>query len=143
MSTKFLVIASVVLAGAVVTGSSFAAAVTVRVSVSSANAQGDGSSNTAGQDASSGVSGNGRYIVFQSDAPNLVSNDTNGATDIFIFDRVSGKTRRVSVSSAEAQADGASFTPAVSADGRFVVFQSDATNRVASDSNAPPARPGG
>ena len=136
VSTKFLVIVSVVLGATVVTGSSFAAVITVRASVSSANVQGDGSSNTAGQDANSGLSGNGRYIVFQSDAPNLVPNDTNGVSDIFIYDRVSRKTRRVSVSSAEAQANGASFTPAVSADGRFVVFQSDATNLVGGDTNA-------
>jgi Tol biopolymer transport system component len=81
------------------------------------------------------VSADGRYVVFTSDATNLVAGDTNGAPDIFVRDVTSGATARVSVSSSGAQADGDSAAPSLSADGRFVVFASDATNLVAGDTN--------
>jgi hypothetical protein len=125
---------TVVLAIAAVPG--FAAAPnTVRASVSSANAQADGNSSLPGPSASRAISGSGRYVVFTSAATNLVSGDTNGFTDVFIRDRVSGKTRRVSVSSSGAEANGSSSAPSVSADGRFVAFTSSASNLAASDSN--------
>ena len=108
---------------------------TVRASVSSAEAQADGSSGLPGQTANRAISGNGRYVVFTSSATNLVPGDTNAVTDVFIRDRVSGKTRRVSVSSSGAQANGSSASPSVSADGRFVAFTSSASNLIASDSN--------
>lgn len=82
------------------------------------------------------VSSDGRYVVFASDAVNLVPSDTNGATDVFVRDVVSGSTSRVSVSSSGAQADGISVVPSISANGRFVVFASDATNLVPGDTNA-------
>ena len=73
-----------------------------------------------------------------SDASNLVAGDTNRASDVFVRDRVAGTTKRVSVSSDGAQAntteDGSGW-PALSADGRFVAFWSDASNLVAGDSN--------
>ena len=61
--------------------------------------------------------------------------DTNGADDIFVHDRQTGKTRRVSVSSGGVQGNGDSFDPAISADGRFVAFESEATNLVPGDTN--------
>jgi Tol biopolymer transport system component len=74
------------------------------------------------------ISGDARYVVFASDAGDLVPGDTNGQVDVFVRDRVAGTTRRVSVSSAGTEADGNSFDPAISADGRFVAFSSGARN---------------
>ena len=104
---------------------------TSRVNLDSA-----GNSALGGGSYRSEVSADGRFVVFASDATNLVPGDTNGATDIFVRDTASGSTARVSVSSAGAQADGVSAAPSLSADGRFVVFASDATNLVAGDTNA-------
>ncbi len=74
------------------------------------------------------VSGDGRYVAFTSEATNLVPGDTNGVADVFVFDRVTRKTLRVSVTSDGEQANGASRHPSISADGRYVAFESDATN---------------
>jgi uncharacterized delta-60 repeat protein len=93
-----------------------------RISVSSSGAQGNGASSQAH------LSGNGRYVVFVSDATNLVPSDTNGATDVFIRDRRAGATRRISLTDQEGQANGPSFGSAISADGRFVAFHSQAPN---------------
>lgn len=82
------------------------------------------------------VSGNGNFVVFESDATNLVADDTNGETDIFVRDVVLGITTRVSVSSSGEQSDGYSTNAAISGDGRYVVFESNATNLVADDTNA-------
>lgn len=102
---------------------------TTRVSVSTSGAQGDGeSSNPA-------ISSDGRYVVFESGAKNLVSGDTNGSADIFVRDLVSGTTTRVSVDSSGGQGNGASRTPSISADGTRVTFQSSASNLVGSDTN--------
>jgi hypothetical protein len=82
------------------------------------------------------ISANGRFVVFRSVASNLVKNDTNGEADIFIHDRKSGKTRRVSVRSNGKQGIGGSAdNPAVSATGRFVVFESKQRNLVKNDTN--------
>jgi hypothetical protein len=82
------------------------------------------------------VSGDGSFIVYYSDASNLVTGDTNGHRDVFLFDTSTGTTSRVSVASGGAQADGNSSLPAVSADGSTIVFQSDATNLVPGDTNS-------
>ena len=74
-------------------------------------------------------------MAFYSEASNLVPGDTNSAEDVFVRDRASGTTRRVSVDSAGNEGDGDSYDPVLSADGRFVVFYSDATNLVAADTN--------
>ncbi|MBK7643742.1 MAG: PD40 domain-containing protein [Planctomycetes bacterium] len=105
------------------------AGTTERVSVSSAGAQGDGYSTFPA------ISGDGRFVVFQSFASDLVAGDTNGESDVFVHDRQAGTTERVSVSSAGTQADGPSSNITISADGRFLAFQSAATNLVASDTN--------
>jgi len=82
------------------------------------------------------VSGNGRYVAFQSSATNLVNGDTNGQTDVFVRDRTLKTTRRASLGSGGVQANGQSFDPRVSDDGRFVAFNSQASNLVSGDSNA-------
>lgn len=85
-----------------------------------------------------GVSDDGRYVVFNSDAPNLAVADTNGAEDVFVRDLQVGMTRRVSVSSDNIQAGGVSQQAAITPDGVFVVFQSAATNLIPNDNNSQP-----
>ncbi len=105
---------------------------TTRVSVDSNGAQADDESFTLPP----AISGDGRYVAFSSVATNLVAGDTNGKSDIFVHDRRTGQTTRVSVSSAGAQANDASYFPALSADGRYVAFESAASNLVPGDTNA-------
>jgi Tol biopolymer transport system component len=81
------------------------------------------------------VSADGRFVAFGSDASNLVLGDTNGAYDIFVRDRLAGTTELVSVSSGHAQGDLRSDRPSISIDGRYVAFQSNATNLVQGDTN--------
>lgn len=82
------------------------------------------------------ISANGRFVVFESSSSKLVSNDTNGKRDVFLRDRATGKTRRISRGFNGAESDGDSSNPAISADGRYVVFESDATNLVKNGTNA-------
>jgi Tol biopolymer transport system component len=82
------------------------------------------------------ISADGRFAVFTSADPALVPNDTNGFWDIFVRDRTRGTTRRISLRSNEAQSNGDSFDAAISPDGRYVAFRSEATNLVPSDTNA-------
>ncbi len=100
-----------------------------RVSVASDGTQGLGESN------SPSISPDGRFIAFSSEAANLVQDDTNGVRDIFIHDSESGQTRRVSIASDGTEANGDSEWTAISANGDFVAFWSDADNLVASDLN--------
>ncbi|HUT65927.1 MAG TPA: hypothetical protein VMZ05_07225 [Spirochaetota bacterium] len=81
------------------------------------------------------VSTDGRYVAFYSPATNLVSGDTNGVFDIFVYDRTNGTIERVSASGTGEGGDGASYNPALSADGRYVAFGSDSTNLVSADAN--------
>lgn len=81
------------------------------------------------------VSENGRYVAYYSYANNLVENDTNDVYDIFVYDRETGLTERVSVASDGTQANGESLWPAISADGRYVSFGSRASNLVENDTN--------
>jgi len=106
---------------------------TSRESVSSAGAQGNG---TFLYGSVPSISSNGRYVAFDSDADTLVAGDSNNVRDVFVRDREEGETTRVSVSSLDAQGNGASFYPSISSDGRYVAFSSDATNLMASDSNS-------
>ncbi|WP_413612271.1 hypothetical protein [Bdellovibrio sp. HCB-110] len=103
--------------------------VTTRVSVDSSGVQAN--------DAAGGarLSGDGRYIAFESNATNLVAGDTNGQQDIFVHDRQTGSTTRVSVDSSGTQANNDSYRTSISGDGRYVTFVSDATNLVAGDTN--------
>jgi Tol biopolymer transport system component len=93
-----------------------------------------------GDDESSGpaISGDGRYVAFASNATNLVPGDTNGRTDVFVRDLLTSTTRLVSRSSAGARANDASYPAVISANGRFVAYQSDATNLVPGDTNDRP-----
>lgn len=81
------------------------------------------------------ISGSGRFVAFDSTATNLVGNDTNGTSDVFVHDNVSGTTERISVASNGSQADGASGDPSISNDGRYIAFASDAAN-LATDGDA-------
>ncbi|MCC7076299.1 MAG: PD40 domain-containing protein [Acidimicrobiia bacterium] len=81
------------------------------------------------------ISADGRYVTFRSGASNLVTGDTNGAQDVFVHDRDTGETTRVSVATDATQANSPSYNPAISADGRYVTFDSVATNLVTSDTN--------
>lgn len=81
------------------------------------------------------ISANGRFIAFQSAASNLVANDTNNHADIFVHDRITGETTRISVASDGIEADNDSFDPVISTDGRFVAFGSAAANLVPGDTN--------
>ena len=81
------------------------------------------------------ISPDGRFVAFWSEASNLVPGDTNGLVDAFVKDRQTGAIERVSVSADGAQANGPSYNPLLSADGRFVVFWSEAINLVPGDSN--------
>lgn len=81
------------------------------------------------------VSTNGRYVVFQSDADNLVTNDANGSTDIFIRDLVAGATTVVSVSTNGVPGNGVSSDAVMSPDGRYVAFVSTAPDLVPGDTN--------
>jgi hypothetical protein len=102
-----------------------------RVSVGSGGVQANG--NSTGRTA---VSGDGRYVVFMSDATNLVAGDTNGVADVFLRDRQGGGTTSlVSVSTGGAKGDDQSIPGSISADGRYVVFHSLATNLVPGDTN--------
>ncbi len=81
------------------------------------------------------ISANGRFVAFDSRATNLVPGDTNGEFDVFVRDLEKGKTIRISTSTGGAQGDYRSIFGTISADGRVVVFDSDATNLVRGDTN--------
>ena len=81
------------------------------------------------------VSADGTIVAFESDAANLTAGDTNHRYDIFVRNRVTGRTWRVSVSSSEGQGNADSYLPSISADGKLVAFASDASNLVKGDTN--------
>ncbi len=81
------------------------------------------------------ISGDGRYIAFHSIASNLVAGDTNEERDVFVHDRQTGLTERVSVASDGTQADYYCQYASISDDGRFVAFDSGASNLVADKTN--------
>lgn len=100
-----------------------------RISVSSAGTPGNDFSRRPF------LGGDGRFVAFESSASNLVAGDGNHFLDVFVRDRQAGTTRRVSVSSAGAEGDGISFGAKMSGDGRFIVFESQASTLVAGDTN--------
>jgi Tol biopolymer transport system component len=81
------------------------------------------------------ISSDGRFVVFYSDSANLVSGDNNAKTDIFVRDRQTGTTTLLSKSPAGVVGNDFSGNPAISADGRYVAFDSYATNLVSNDIN--------
>jgi Tol biopolymer transport system component len=105
---------------------------TTRVSVSSSGAQ-TGQYETSDFAA---ISADGRYVAFGSTGSNLVSGDTNGLPDIFVRDRQTNQTTRVSVTSGGAQGGGESNNASISSDGRFVAFDSYAADLAPDDENA-------
>jgi Tol biopolymer transport system component len=100
-----------------------------RVAVSSGGAQGNSGSLRPS------ITGDGRYVSFDSRASNLVPGDTNGEFDVFLKDLSTGTLSRVSVSGGGAQGNGGSFFGAISAAGGYVVFDSGSSNLVAGDTN--------
>ena len=74
-------------------------------------------------------------MAFHSNASNLVPGDTNGISDIFVYDRQTDTIQRVSVAADGTQGNGNSMCPSISADGRYVAFDSDASNLVPGDTN--------
>jgi len=102
---------------------------TSRVSVTSSNNQ------VTGSFSYSDISADGRFVVFTSDASDLVNGDTNGKDDIFIHDRQTGQTNRISVASDNTQANDLSLYLSISSDGRYVAFLSTASNLVSDDTN--------
>ena len=81
------------------------------------------------------ISTDGRFVAFESGSTDLVANDTNGAADVFVRDRLTGTTARASVDTFGAQANSGATSPAISADGRYIAFESFSTNLVAGDTN--------
>ena len=104
---------------------------TTRVSVASDGTQGN-SGSASGVHA---VSADGHYVVFESDAKNLIPDDTNNRNDVFVYNTQTGQITRVSVASDGVQGNGNAGTPAISANGRYVAFQSYASNLVSNDTN--------
>ena len=116
-------IATVIVGGAV-------AQTTSRASVGASAVQGDSGSRWPS------LSADGRYVAFTSTASNLVPGDTNGVEDVFVRDLLSGTTTLASVDSSGVQGSNGSRHPAISADGRYVAFESLATNLVPGDTNS-------
>mgnify|MGYP001817957386 FL=1 len=85
------------------------------------------------------ISADGRYVAYQSINPSLVANDTNESVDIFVYDRLNGSTKRVSVRSDGSEAAFVNYSlilnshPSISADGRYIAFASYAENLVDGD----------
>lgn len=102
---------------------------TFRASISSDGAQGNGASYTVC------VSDNGRYISFESAATNLVDGDSNGVWDVFVYDNLTQKTSRVSLTNSGKQANGLSYSSSISSDGSYIAYNSEATNLTGSDTN--------
>jgi len=103
---------------------------TERVSVSSSGNQGNGWSGGRA------ISSDGRFVAFESETSNLVPGDTNNTGDVFVRDRQTGITERVSVDSSGNESNGYSQNPSISDDGRYVAFESfSATNLVPADTN--------
>lgn len=95
-----------------------------------------GTEATGGDSVYPAISADGRYVTYTSLAINLVTGDSNAVNDIFIHDRNTGSTTRLSVDSINTQSNGGSFGPSISNDGRYVAFTSSASNLVAGDTNA-------
>ncbi len=111
------------------------AQVTQRVNLGVGGAQADDGSNANGSATLVAISADGRFVAFESNATNLVPGDSGMWSDVFVRDRESGTTERVSVGPNGVEGDGESAGPSISADGRFVAFYSFATNLVPGDTN--------
>jgi Tol biopolymer transport system component len=105
------------------------AGTTTRVSVANDGSEGNGDSGYPS------ISADGRYVAFSSSASNLVPGDTNAVTDVFVRDRTAGTTTRVSVATGGAQGNSESQKSSMSAEGRYIAFESGASNLVPGDTN--------
>lgn len=105
-----------------------------RVSTTSAGAEANGVSGDFSF-APPASSADGRFVAFFSQATNLASDDPNGVGDIYVKDRHTGEVHRVSLSNAGAAGNSQTLRPAISADGRFVSFDSNATTLTDGDTN--------
>lgn len=110
---------------------------TERVSVSSNGREADGDSGFLGNMGGPSISADGRYVAFASEATNLVSGDRNATVDVFVHDRQTGTTNRVSVASGGDETGGGQ-APDISADGRYISFVSFAEDLVPGDTNFAP-----
>lgn len=102
---------------------------TIPVSVTPTGAQGDDTADTPR------ISADGTHVVFLSWSDDLVTGDTNGTQDVFVRDLDTGETERANTDSSGGQANAWSTWPSISADGRYVAFESSATNLIPSDTN--------
>jgi Tol biopolymer transport system component len=105
-----------------------AAGTTARISVTSDGQQG------AGESVRPSISTDGRYVAFQSDAP-LQSDDTNKKTDVYLHDRETHETSRISIGPGGTEGNAGSFSPSMSADGRLIAYWSNASDLVPGDTN--------
>jgi len=103
---------------------------TVRISVNK-----DDGGDASAESHTPSVNASGRFIAFASLADDLAGNDSNGFLDVYVYDRLTGQTDRVSVADVSGEPDGNSKDPYISADGRYVTFSSNATNLVAEGAN--------
>lgn len=92
-------------------------------------------SNSNGSSYLPDISADGRYVTYQSAASNLVSNDTNGMSDVFVWDRHTGATAKASVAGNGDGANAGSSGATISADGRYISYLSSASNLVGGDTN--------
>ncbi len=134
--------ASLVLATLVASAGSLAPSqalpgVTRIASVTSAGAQANGPTpaTSVPDTTSPAMSLDGLSVAFSSDASNLVSGDTNRAADVFLRNLVTGKTKRVSLTTRGTQPNGASYSPSLNVYGTKLAFVSEATNIVSGDTN--------
>lgn len=81
------------------------------------------------------ISGDGRYVAFDSDAANAAYGDSNNAPDIFVKDTLTGLTIRISMDVGGALPNGSSLDASISADGRYAAFESWASNLIPGDTN--------
>jgi len=114
-------------------GPDFPGILTIRASLGFQGKEGNGTSGEPSGGASAiSISKDGRYVVFGSDSTNLIANDTNNARDVFLRDTISNSTVLVSASTTGAPGNDGSDNPSLSSDGRYVAFESKATNLVTS-----------
>jgi len=102
----------------------------VRISLANGGLEADGDSSAAT------ISNDGRFVSFMSDADNLIEQDLNGKSDVFLKDRKTGQLTRVSANAQAWESDGVSRLPAISGNGRFLVFESAGENLTFGDDNS-------
>lgn len=95
----------------------------------------EGNTTSTNPNSRPGISADGRFVTFYSTASNLVINDTNGTADIFVKDITNGEIARISVSNTGEEADGYCYDTDISGNGRYILFDCDATNLVEDDTN--------